>query len=83
MTVYSLKLQESFAFDAPKTASQKQKYNLLSLYLLFIYLTSWLMQDRSSIIRNINGWNKIEEEKYSLFADNDCIARKYQSFTDY
>ena len=46
MTVYSLGLQEIFAFDALKTASQKQKYNLLSLYLLFIYLTSWLIQDR-------------------------------------
>lgn len=29
------------------------------------------------------GGIRLKKKKYSLFADNDCIARKYQSFTDY
>lgn len=85
MTVYSLKLQESFAFDAPKTAEVRVEIRV-TITIFIIYLFNILVDSRqeSSIIkRNINGWNKIEEEKYSLFADNDCIARKYQSFTDY
>ena len=67
--------------DSKSETEIRPTITVFNIYLFNILADS---RQRNSIIKR-NRWNKFggEEIKYSLFAGNDYIAGKYQSFTNY